>query len=169
MAVNNFLGAKKSFELAVSIRRNQNPANQALLIKALLGEAQALGNLKDFRAAEESYLDVVSKARQLHGDGSVGRSARKYISSKKARRDRQQRRRHLTKKADAYEAYRRLERFLTILQSQMTDEPNDQANRIIQSLGRQMEADRQQFTASTLEGEARDLGLFAEDDQEDLL
>ena len=51
----------------------------------------------------------------------------------------------------------------------MTDEPNNPATRIIRSLGHILEASRLQFIASTLEGEVRDIGLFAEDDPDDVL
>ncbi len=50
----------------------------------------------------------------------------------------------------------------------MSDELNNPASYIIKSLGHLLKAGRQQFTTLTLEREVGDLGLFAEDDLNDV-
>ena len=118
---------------------------------------------------EASILAKHRRAEKLERE-RLKAEREEMLRREKARRDREQKRlEYLTKKASAYDAYCRLERLWEVLRPQLASDSESQANRIIRSLGQRLELDRLQFTASTLEGEVRDFGLFAEGDIGDVL
>ena len=72
---------------------------------------------------------------------------------------------YLTKKAEAYEGYRRLVTLQSVLGPQARENGDDQFNRIANVLQKLVEMEGRQFESTAIADEVINFKLFSEDDE----